>query len=85
MKKHILFLLFAVFFSFQSVVAQNLTDEQIVKIVLDEQEKGSDEKTIVQKLLRQGVTPAQLRRLKAKYEQEQLEALPQMQLKNILR
>ena len=71
MKKYFLFLLFAVFFSFQCAVAQNLTDDQVVKIVLAEQEKGTDEKTIAQKLLRQGVTPAQLRRLKAKYEQEQ--------------
>ena len=71
MKKDILFLLFIFLFSFQCAVAQNLTDEQVVKIVLAEQEKGSDEKTIAQKLLRQGVTPAQLRRLKTKYEQEQ--------------
>ena len=71
MKKYILFLLFAIFFSYQGAVAQNLTDEQVVKIVLAEQEKGSNEKTIAKKLLQQGVTPAQLRRIKAKYEQEQ--------------
>ena len=71
MKKYILFLLFAVFFSLQCAVAQKLTDEQVVKIVLAEKEKGSDEKSIAQKLLRQGVTPAQLRRIKTKYEQEQ--------------
>lgn len=71
MKKYILFLLFAVFFSLQCAVAQKLTDEQVVKIVLAEKEKGSDEKSIAQKLLRQGVTPAQLRHIKNKYEQEQ--------------
>lgn len=71
MKKHILFLLFALFFSYQYAVAQKLTDEQVTNIVLAEKEKGSDEKSIAQKLLRQGVTPAQLRRIKAKYEQEQ--------------
>ena len=71
MKKHILLLLFALFFSFQYATAQNLTDEQVIYIVLAEKEKGNDEKTIAQKLLRQGVTPAQLRRIKAKYEQEQ--------------
>ena len=38
---------------------------------MTERERGSDEKTIAQKLLRQGVTPAQLRRIKAKYDQEQ--------------
>lgn len=71
MKKHILLLLFALFFSFQYAAAQKLTDDQVIKIVLAEKEKGSDEKTIAQKLLRQGVTPAQLRRIKTKYEQEQ--------------
>lgn len=71
MKKHILLLLFALSFSFQYAAAQKLTDEQVIKIVLAEKEKGSDEKTIAQKLLRQGVTPAQLRRIKEKYEQEQ--------------
>lgn len=71
MKKHILLLLFALFFSFQYAAAQKLTDDQVIKIVLAEKEKGSDEKTIAQKLLRQGVTPAQLRRIKEKYEQEQ--------------
>lgn len=71
MKKHILLLLFALFFSFQYATAQKLTDEQVINIVLAEKEKGNDEKTIAQKLLRQGVTPAQLRRIKAKYEQEQ--------------
>ncbi|MBP3408815.1 MAG: SLBB domain-containing protein [Bacteroidaceae bacterium] len=70
MKKTIL-LFIALLLSFQWVAAQTVSDEQVIKIVLAEKEKGSDEKTIAQKLLRQGVTPAQLRRIKAKYEQEQ--------------
>ena len=71
MKKYILFLFFTFFFSFQYALAQKLTDEQVINIVVAEKEKGSDEKAIAQKLLRQGVTPAQLRRIKTKYEQEQ--------------
>lgn len=70
MKKTIL-LFIALLLSFQWVAAQTVSDEQVIKIVLAEKERGSDEKTIAQKLLRQGVTPAQLRRIKAKYEQEQ--------------
>lgn len=70
MTKKIVFL-FALLLSFQWVVAQSISDEQVIKIVMTEKEKGSDEKTIAQKLLRQGVTPAQLRRIKAKYDQEQ--------------
>ena len=70
MTKKIVFL-FALLLSFQWVAAQSVSDDQVIKIVMTEQEKGSDEKTIAQKLLRQGVTPAQLRRIKAKYDQEQ--------------
>ena len=66
-----IFLLFALLLSFQWVAAQSVSDEQVIKIVMTERERGSDEKTIAQKLLRQGVTPAQLRRIKAKYDQEQ--------------
>lgn len=70
MTKKIVFLI-VLFLSFQWVAAQSISDEQVIKIVMTEKEKGSDEKTIAQKLLRQGVTPAQLRRIKAKYDQEQ--------------
>ena len=70
MTKKIVFL-FALLLSFQWVAAQSVSDEQVIKIVMAERERGSDEKTIAQKLLRQGVTPAQLRRVKAKYDQEQ--------------
>ena len=70
MTKKIVFL-FVLLLSFQWVAAQSISDEQVIKIVMTEKGKGRDEKTIAQKLLRQGVTPAQLRRIKAKYEQEQ--------------
>lgn len=70
MTKKIVFL-FALLLSFQWVAAQSVSDEQVIKIVITERERGSDEKTIAQKLLRQGATPAQLRRIKAKYDQEQ--------------
>ncbi len=61
----------ALLLSFQWVAAQSVSDEQVVKILMAEKDKGTDENTIAQKLLSQGVTPAQLRRIKAKYEQEQ--------------
>lgn len=66
-----IFLLFALLLSFQWVAAQSISDDEVIKIVMAEREKGRDEKSIAQKLLKQGVTPAQLRRIKAKYEQEQ--------------
>ena len=70
MTKKIVFLL-VLLLSFQWVAAQSISDDEVIKIVMTEKEKGRDEKTIAQKLLRQGVTPAQLRRIKAKYDQEQ--------------
>lgn len=64
-------LIIVLLFSFQWASAQAISDGKVIKIVKAEMQKGTDEKTIAQKLLRQGVTPAQLRRIKAKYEQEQ--------------
>ena len=61
----------ALSFSFQWVAAQTITDDQVVKIILAEKESGADEETIARKLLQKGATPAQIRRIKEKYEQEQ--------------
>lgn len=51
--------------------AQSMTDSQVIKFVVQEQEKGTKQETIVSKLLQKGVTPEQLRRLKDKYEAQQ--------------
>lgn len=48
--------------------AQAMTDNQIIQFVQQEQQKGSDQQTIVTKLLQKGVTPEQLRRIRKKYE-----------------
>lgn len=69
MKK--LLIIIALSFSFLWVAAQTVSDGQIVKIIMAEKERGSDEATIARKLLQQGATPAQIRRIKEKYEQEQ--------------
>ena len=61
----------ALSFSFQWVAAQTLSDEQVVKIIMTEKEHGLDEAGIARKLLQKGATPAQIRRIKEKYEQEQ--------------
>lgn len=70
MKKHI-FLLFALILSCNCAFAQKMTDEQVIQVVMAEKQKGSDENTIAKTLLQRGVTPAQLRRIKTKYEKEQ--------------
>ncbi len=70
MIKKIIFAI-ALSFSLQWVAAQTVSDDQIVKIIIAEKERGADETEIARKLLQQGATPAQIRRIKEKYEQEQ--------------
>ena len=65
-----IFLLVALSFSLQWVTAQTVSDDQVIKMVMAEKERGTDEAEIARKLLLQGVTPAQIRRIKEKYEKE---------------
>ena len=51
-----------------SAFGQSMTDNQVIQFVQQEQQKGSDQQTIVTKLLQKGVTPEQLRRIRKKYE-----------------
>lgn len=60
----------ALSFSFMMVAAQTVSDDQVVKMIMAEKKSGSDEAAIAQKLLSKGVTPAQLRRIKEKYEHQ---------------
>ena len=48
--------------------AQSMTEGQIIQFVQQEQQKGSDQQTIVTKLLQKGVTVDQLRKIRKKYE-----------------
>lgn len=50
--------------------AQSMSDEQVIKFVQQEQEKGRTQQQIVTQLLKKGVTPDQLRRIRKKYEAE---------------
>lgn len=70
MIKKILFAI-ALSFSLQWVTAQTITEDQVVKIIMAEKENGADEETIARRLLQRGATPAQIRRIKEKYDQEQ--------------
>ncbi len=51
--------------------AQSMTEQQIITFVQQEQARGSNQQTIVTKLLQRGVTPDQLRRIRQKYEAQQ--------------
>ena len=48
-----------------------MSDDQVVKYVMEQQEKGKDQQYIVSQLLQRGVTVEQLRRIRKKYEAEQ--------------
>ena len=66
-----IFLIIALSFTFQWVTAQIVSDEQVMRMILTEKERGADEASIARTLLQKGATPAQLRRIKDKYAQEQ--------------
>ena len=71
LKKFVLSLLVAVFPLY--IMAQSMTDSQVIKFIQNEQEKGTSQAQIVQKLVRQGVTTAQLQRIRKKYNKQQEE------------
>ena len=54
----------------QLAYAQSMSDDQIMKFVKSEQEKGSDERAIAVKLFKKGVSPERIREIKEKYENE---------------
>ena len=53
------------------VFSQSMTDEQVIRYVQQEQDKGATQQQIVTRLLQRGVTTEQLRRIRKKYEAEQ--------------
>ena len=59
------------FFWFQFIFSQSMSDDQVVRYVMVQQEKGKDQQYIVSQLLQKGVTVDQLRRIRKKYEAEQ--------------
>jgi len=48
-----------------------MTDDQLIRYVLQEKEKGTDQQTIVRNVMQRGVTVEQLRRVRKKVEAEQ--------------
>lgn len=54
----------------QVVVAQSMSDEQVVRYVQEQSEKGVSQQTIATELVKRGVKPEQIRRIKNKYEAE---------------
>ncbi len=69
--KRILYFLFFALLATAAAAQSTMTDNQILKFVQQEQAKGSNQQTIIQKLLQKGVTTEQLRRVRKNYEAEQ--------------
>lgn len=54
----------------QMVFAQSMSDDKVLEYVQSEQEKGTKQATIVQNLLKKGVTREQMQRVRKKYESD---------------
>ncbi|MBQ4064432.1 MAG: SLBB domain-containing protein [Bacteroidaceae bacterium] len=65
MMKRFLFLVMVSIFSLASF-AQVISDDKVLEIIITEKDKGSSEQEIAKTLLKQGVTPEQLQRVKSK-------------------
>ena len=70
MRRYILVLALAMV-SAVCAYGQSMTDDQVIQFVQKEQAAGSNQQSIVQKLLKKGVTVDQLRRIRKKVEAEQ--------------
>lgn len=70
-KKILVFLSFL--FLTTSAFAQSMSDDQVVSFIKTEQANGTNQQTIVTKLMRRGVTTQQLQRVRKKYQQQQMQ------------
>ena len=59
-----------------AVPAFALTDDQVVKYIKEQSAAGKSEKQIGKELMAKGVTPEQVKRIKAKYERERSADVP---------
>jgi len=64
-------LFFLVFSLVGTVVAQQMTDDQVVQYVKSAQQTGKTQKEIATELMRRGVTKEQIERIREKYESDQ--------------
>ena len=64
-------LFFLVFSLVGTVVAQQMTDDQVVQYVKSAQQTGKTQKEIATELMRRGVTKELIERIREKYESEQ--------------
>ncbi len=71
MKKHIIFaLLLAASVGAANAQSSSMTDDQVMRYVVKEHERGTSNAQIVTKLMQQGVDISQIRRVRTKYERQ---------------
>lgn len=71
MKRKILFLLCAFLLMQMPVMSQSMSTDQIIQYLQSEMSKGTSQQTIIQNLVRRGVTVEQLRQARKKLESRQ--------------
>ena len=71
MKKIAILIALFAFAAVMPLSAQSMSDQQLIRYVMQEKEKGTDQQTIIANLVKRGVTPDQLRRVRKKVEAEQ--------------
>lgn len=69
MKKFIISILLSVLLP-TVAAAQSMTDEQIIKFVMEQQQMGKSQQQIVTQLMQKGVSIDQIRRIRQKYEKQ---------------
>ena len=71
MKQKILVIILALLTFQLPALAQSMSDSQLIQYVQKEMEKGTPQQTIIQNLIKRGVTTEQLQRVRRKVEAEQ--------------
>lgn len=69
-KVFLLIFMFLALSQVTTVFAQSMSDDQVIRYVAEQQEKGADQATIVQNLLKKGVTVQQIQKIRRKLEAE---------------
>lgn len=69
MKKFIISILLSVLLP-TIAAAQSMTDEQVIKFVIEQQQMGKSQQQIVTQLMQKGVSIDQIRRIRQKYEKQ---------------
>ena len=69
MRRFLLFVCITAF-SYTTIQAQSMTDEQVMQFVMKEREAGTSQSQIVTKLMQNGVNIQQIRRIRDKYNRQ---------------